>query len=315
MSEHPGEIEGLSGLVVAADRSRWYVSLSRSDPNGRVWKMSADTLIGAAEVGGSPGAMDITPDGRLLFIANRNLDGPPVPSSISVVHTASMTEVGRATTCIQPEGSRLDASGWHLFSTCRRSDQLVEIDARSFRVLRRLSLEPGHEQPVAPDAMGGRLSYGLLDGSSLCLPTWVETGRGVAANRRVYVTCAGSGDLDEVDTGSWSVVRRVALGGTPTMAAATPDGTRLVVTLRDAQSVAVVDVRAGRELGRVRTSAPLPHGVVVSPDGRYAFVTSEATGVDPGRVDVIDLRTPERVASTAVRFQPGPIAFWTMSRG
>ncbi len=315
MSEHAGEIEGLSGLAVAPDRSRWYASLSRGDPNGRIWKMSEDTLIGAAEVGGSPGAMDITPDGRLLFVANRNLDGPPVASSISIVHTATMTEVARSTTCIQPEGSRLDASAARLYTTCRRSDQLVEIDAHSYRVLRRLSLEPGREKALASDASGTRLAHGLLDGSNLCLPSWVETGRGVAANRFVYVTCAGSGGVDIVDTHTWSVVGRVALGGAPVMVAGTPDGSRLVVTLRDAQAVAVVDLRAGREIGRVRTSVPLPHGVAVSPDGRYAFVTGEATGVDPGTVDVIDLRTPERVASTKVRFQPGPIVFWRMSGG
>lgn len=312
-----GEIEEVSGLRGAPDGSRWYVSLARGVPNGRVWKMdtATDTLLGSAEVGGSPGALDITPDGRFLFVANRGLDGPPVPSSVSVVYTATMTEVARPVTCIRPAGSRLDAAARRVYSTCRHSDQLVEIDTRSYGVSRRLSLRPGQEHEVGPAAARDHTPHGLLDSSATCLPSWVETGRGVAANRFVYVTCASSGDVDIVDTRAWSVVQRVQLGGSPAEAAATPDGSRLVVALRDAQSVAVVDLRVGRELARVRTSAPVPHGVVVSPDGRYAFVSNEAAGSDVGTVDVIDLRTPERVASTAVRFQPGPIAFWGLIPG
>jgi DNA-binding beta-propeller fold protein YncE len=52
------------------------------------------------------------------------------------------------------------------------------------------------------------------------------------------------------------------------------------------------------------------HGVVVSPDSRYAFVSVEGVGAEPGKVDVFDLRTFERVASAEVGQQASGIAFW-----
>ena len=49
---------------------------------------------------------------------------------------------------------------------------------------------------------------------------------------------------------------------------------------------------------------------MISPDSRYAFVSAEGRGDDPGAVDVFDLRSNERVASVEVGPQAGGIAFW-----
>ncbi len=52
--------------------------------------------------------------------------------------------------------------------------------------------------------------------------------------------------------------------------------------------------------------------MVVSPDSRYAFVSVEGKGAEPGKVDIYDLAKRERVASVAVGQQAGGIAFWKM---
>ena len=52
--------------------------------------------------------------------------------------------------------------------------------------------------------------------------------------------------------------------------------------------------------------------VVVSPDSRYAFVSVEGVGAEPGKVDIYDLRTFERVADVEVGQQAGGITFWKM---
>jgi len=54
------------------------------------------------------------------------------------------------------------------------------------------------------------------------------------------------------------------------------------------------------------------HGVVISPDSRYAFISNESIGAVPGTVDVIDLAAAEVVASAEVQLQPGGIDFWKM---
>ena len=70
------------------------------------------------------------------------------------------------------------------------------------------------------------------------------------------------------------------------------------------------EAASGKELARIPTTRRVPSGLVVSPDSRYVFVTQEGVGAEPGAVDVIDLRTLERVASVDVGQQAGGIDFW-----
>ena len=55
---------------------------------------------------------------------------------------------------------------------------------------------------------------------------------------------------------------------------------------------------------RLPTKRKVLHGVVVTPDDRYAFVTVEGIGSEPGTVEVIDLAALKTVATVDV----GPTA-------
>jgi hypothetical protein len=83
-----------------------------------------------------------------------------------------------------------------------------------------------------------------------------------------------------------------------------------VGTNKRGKSVSVIETASGRELARIPTTRRVPSGLVISPDDRYAFVTQEGVGAEPGTVDVIDLRTLTRVASVDVGQQAGGIDFW-----
>jgi hypothetical protein len=52
------------------------------------------------------------------------------------------------------------------------------------------------------------------------------------------------------------------------------------------------------------------HGVVVSPDDRYAFVTVEGIGSEPGTVEVIDLGALKTVATLDVAAAAAGIDFY-----
>jgi len=49
---------------------------------------------------------------------------------------------------------------------------------------------------------------------------------------------------------------------------------------------------------------------VVSPDSRFAFVTVEGIGSEPGTVEVIDLLARKTVATVDVPEQAAGIDFW-----
>jgi hypothetical protein len=63
-------------------------------------------------------------------------------------------------------------------------------------------------------------------------------------------------------------------------------------------------------VAQITNSTTVAHGVVVSGDSRYAFVTSEGVGAQPGKVDVYDLRSRTRVGTADVGQQASGIAFW-----
>jgi DNA-binding beta-propeller fold protein YncE len=81
----------------------------------------------------------------------------------------------------------------------------------------------------------------------------------------------------------------------------------LLVTLHADSAVAVIDLASGTERGRINVAQKSPHGVAITSDGRYAFVTTEGGGAARGTVDVIDLSSARRVSSVEVGYSPGSI--------
>ena len=108
------------------------------------------------------------------------------------------------------------------------------------------------------------------------------------------------------------VQRRIPAGGAPYNMDLTPDGTRLVATLKGKAAVGVWDLVTGQQLAEVPTTRKVTHGVIVSPDGKYAFVTVEGIGGQPGTVEVIDLTSYQTLATADVGKQAGGISFWHM---
>ncbi len=83
-------------------------------------------------------------------------------------------------------------------------------------------------------------------------------------------------------------------------------------TTKADHSTAIWDIDAGRELASIPSSRRITHGVTISPDSRFAFVSVEGVGGEPGTVDIIDLQTFELRASVDVGKQASGIDFWKM---
>jgi hypothetical protein len=62
----------------------------------------------------------------------------------------------------------------------------------------------------------------------------------------------------------------------------------------------VLDINSGRELARIPTRRKVLHGVVISPDDRFAFVSVEGIGAEPSTVEIIELATLKIAASVDV---------------
>ena len=310
---NPTELVGPHGLYVSPDGRWYYVTTAHGTPNGALWKFSTATgeQAGRVELGLFPATVQIAPNGHFAWVVNFNLYGEMAPSSVSVVYTDDMLEVRRIPTCVMPHGSRLSPDGRRHYSACMMNDALVEIDADRMEVTRHFMLSAGGEHgmagPLHLTAPSGKGDGHSMSAPPTCSPTWAEPS---ADGRSVWVACSKSNELVELDVGSWAMRRRIPAGDGIYNLAASRDGRLIVGTNKRGQSVSVVDAASGRELARIATTRRLPSGLVISPDSRYAFVTQEGVGSEPGTVDVIDLRALARVASVDVGQQAGGIDFW-----
>ena len=301
----PADLDGAHGVRVSPNGRRVFVSLAHGTPFGKLW--SYDTangeLVDSVSVGLFPATIAVTPDGGMGFVANFNLHGNPVPSSVSAIFLPEMVEMARIETCIKPHGSRVNNAGTRHYSVCVGDDHLVEISVERLKVRRAVKLTPGSERVLTEL---GEASAGGGDGP-VCGPTWATPSFDDA---HVYVACNKHGDVLELDAENLTVTRRFEAGKGPYNLDVTSDGRLILATNKGAQSVSIFDLGTGEELARVPTTQPISHGVVVSADDRYAFVSNEAIGATRGTIDVIDLETLELVASTEVHHQPGGIDFW-----
>ncbi len=302
VGSYPAETEGPHGVTVDPDGRFWYVSVAHGVPFGSVHKYETgtDRWVADETLGMFPATLDVSPSTGLLYVANFDLHGPLEPGTLSIVEVETMTEIERVSTGVMPHGSRLSADGTRHYSVSMMSDQLVEVDALTFEVNRTLSLSR-HGASQSADGVPS------LDTSQRVQPTWVTAPN---ASGKLYVTGSAANQIYEVDVDEWKVTRTFETGPGPYNLDVTPDGATLVVTYKKGASVGFWDLATGRERTRVDTTRTIPHGVVVTPDGRYAFVTLEGVGSEPGTVEVYEVESGRRVAAVDIGKQAGGIAFW-----
>ncbi|MCP3917590.1 MAG: hypothetical protein GY711_18755 [bacterium] len=128
--------------------------------------------------------------------------------------------------------------------------------------------------------------------------------------RLAYVALNGQAQVVEVDLEAWKIVRRFETDKGPDNVEVTRDGKRMVVSHKSAAAIGVWDLEKGEELARIPSTRRVTHGVAISPDSRYAFVSNEGIGSESGTVDVVDLESNALVSTVGIGLQAGGLTFW-----
>jgi DNA-binding beta-propeller fold protein YncE len=327
----PTDPDGPHGVALSPDGKHYFVSTGHGTPYGRIWKYATgtDTPEGQTELGLFPATVSVSPDGYIAYVVNFNPFGEKVPSSVSVVATAEMQEIAKVTTCVMPHGSRLSPDGKRHYSACMMDDLAVEIDTRTLKVARYFVVTKGKEkgvmgappppspapppparaaaaQPASHD-MGGHGSEPPKPGDVACSPTWAQPS---SDGHRLFVACNKSNDIGVVDVDGWKLLDRWAAGEGVYNLAVTHDGRLLLATNKRDQSMSVFDAHTGKELKRLPTLRKVVHGVAVSQDDKYAFVSVEGKGSEPGTVEAIDLGALATVGTVDVGPMAGGVDVW-----
>jgi len=140
-------------------------------------------------------------------------------------------------------------------------------------------------------------------------PTWVTPH---PSKDFLYVACNGAREVKEIDTKNWTVTRTFFTGKGPYNVEVSPDGAKMVVTYKSEGRTGIWDLESGKELAALDNTRQVPHGIAITPDSKYAFVTVEGIGGEPGTVDVFDLNNLTKVSAAEMGKQAGGIVFWKM---
>lgn len=329
----PAEIEGPHGITVDPTGDYWYLSLAHGNPYGKLYKYKTgtDEVVGTTELGLFPASMQISPVTGLLYCVNFNLHGDMVPSTVSVVDVESMTELEQITTGAMPHGSRLSRDGMKHYSVAMMSGELFEIDALDLRVSHKLDLDEaskmvGMDHSTMDHSQMGHDMSGMGTGKkeeamdhskmnhdmgamkhSAFKPTWVSPH---PSKDLVYVAGNGADEVLEINTQTWKATRKFVTDKGPYNIDLSPDGKFMVVSYKTAGKTGIWNLETGEEVARIDNSQKVTHGVAISSDSKYAFVSVEGIGDDPGMVDVFDLQTLKLVDTAYLGKQAGGIAFW-----
>ena len=304
---YPTENEGPHGLTVSPDGDYWFVSIAHGNPYGKLWKYETGTneLVGRTELGMFPASMEISESTGLLYVVNFNLHGDMEPSTVSVVEPESMTTVADIETGIMPHGSRINRDGTYQYHVSMMTDELIQVSTSGLNVSKRLHLAEG-KKSSSSQRNDSHEDHRM---KPECKPTWVDPH---PTEDLVYIACNGSDAIIEVNTTDWEVTRRFEGGKAPYNLEVSHDGKRLVVSYKGEAATGVWDLNSGEEIARIKNSRRVSHGVAISPDNRYAFISMEGVGGEPGSVDVIDLEELNRAAVIETGKQAGGIIMWKM---
>ena len=311
----PLEIEGPHGLTISPDGKYWYLSLAHGFPFGHVYKYETgtDKMVDRVELGLFPATMQISAATGLLYVVNFNLHGEHEPSTVSIVDPEEMIEIKRVETGVMPHGSRLTNDGLKQYSVAMMSGMLYELDVLQFDISRTL-FTGRNKQTNMQHSMGSMdhnkpMKKHTKHKMPKEKPTWVYPH---PADTHVYVVNNGIDNVVEIDLRKWAITRQFKTDKGPYNCEVSQDGKYLVVTYKSAAKTGIWDLNTGQELVRLKNTRRVTHGVVISPDSRYAFVSVEGIRGEPGSVDVFDLKKLTLVDHAEVGKQAGGIAFWKM---
>ena len=142
---------------------------------------------------------------------------------------------------------------------------------------------------------------------SVVKPTWVIPH---PTKSLAYIAGNGSNEIIEVNLDTWMITKRIKTEKGPYNVEISPNGKYMIATLKGSGETAIWELEDGSLIKKVKNSTSVPHGVAISNDSKYAFISVEGKGGEPGIVDVINLKSLKLVDKVEVGKQAGGIAFW-----
>ncbi len=267
----------------------FYVTLIQATPSiGELWKFSAEdyTFVAKTQVGPLPAHVIVTDDGTRAFISNWDTGGGT--QSVQVVDTETMEVTQVLTVGSAPHGMRIThAPPYMLYVGNSKSDNVTVISLDDLSVVQTIPL--------------------MKDEGETNEPLQIAIDRD---DRYAYVSCHSSHEVQVIDIAAGAVIKRISLQRNPGEVVgpfqleASPRGDYVVTANQLNSTVSVISTDSlALVLHITDPQFAQCHGIDISEDGTYAYVTNENTAQEvpphhptegggiPGFVAFINLNT------------------------
>lgn len=201
-------------------------------------------------------------------------------NAIAVFDLKQRSRIGTIETGQYPHGMRLSPDGKEIYVANVKDDSVSVINVASLQETARIAVGRAPVQVgFTPDG------------------------------KQSYVSLSAENKVGIIDTVRRKLSGKIAVGNTPIQLFATPDGKQIYVanqgsSKRPDNRVSVIDPAHRTVITTLRTG-PGAHGVAISGDGNYAFVSN----IEAGTFSVIDTATKKVIATHRVGAGPNGITY------
>jgi YVTN family beta-propeller protein len=327
-----------AGLLAwaAVAQAETLVVLNKAEATASLIDLRTGTVVTTLPTGQGPHEAATAPDGRRVLVTNYGT-GPAPGSTLTLLDVG----VARVTKTIDlGEYRRPHGVAWiddrRAAVTAEANKALLVVDVESGKVESAVTTgqEVSHMVVVTPDrarafvaniGSGGITAVDLKAGKVLAQ---IATGAGAEGidltpdGAQVWVTNREADTVSVVDVASLKVVKTMDSKSFPIRAKSTPDGRQVLVSHARSSDVAVYDAASQKELARIKVPLPpgpkegrlfgdrfgdsaVPIGIVVTPDGKKAFVAA----ANADAIVVLDLATRAVTGTLKAGKEPDGMAY------
>lgn len=314
---------------------------NKADHSLSIYDPATRKELAVLPTGQGPHEVAVSPDGRTAVVSDYGAQLPGSTLTVidvlaaKVLRTIALTEPvaeplaePKARTYLRPHGSGF-VDSTHLVVTSESTRRLLLVDLEKGRVERTwttpqqtmhmVALSPDRKHAFATSIKEGNVARFDLGGTttSTIAPTIVPTGQGAEglavnpATGEAWVGNRAANTVSIVDPQTGKVTAELPTGDFPFRIAFANGGDHALVTCAESGDVHVFDGKQKKLLRAIEISgdgselSPMPMGITVDPDSRFAYVAC-------GRgefVAVIDLQQKKVVDRIVSRAGPDGIGY------
>jgi YVTN family beta-propeller protein len=294
------------------------VVVNKADNDVSLIDLPSGQTLARVPVGVGPHEVALDADGSTAFISNYG--GFQVPgNSVSRIDLASAQVDGTFDLGAYRRPHGIVMARNSLWVTSELSDTLLELSPENGSLRSALSTAQSMSHMVAVDPRAEYAYVANIDSDSISkfdlqarqLQAIKLTGRGAEGiavspdGREVWVAHQDASEVAVIDAETLAILARIPVHGRPIRVAFTPDGSRVLVSCMRTGDLAVIGRAVRREVARIDFgrdappgwnygAAPNIVGLMVSPDGRYAYVSITAAD-QVAEIDLADYTIRRRI--------------------